>query len=148
MASGKRGRPHRVADATGGGGRDRPPASITLVEDNLAVLDATRFLLEGEGFRVIAVTAGGEALGRVMNEAIRSDLIVADHRLPEGESGTEVIQRIRTVANRSIPAIVMTGDTTLELSREVEATGCRLLYKPVDGDEFLSLVRRLIAGDS
>ncbi|MGH8657872.1 MAG: chemotaxis protein CheB [Gammaproteobacteria bacterium] len=120
-----------------------PPASVLLIEDNEAVLDSLRVLLETLGLTVRGASSGRE----VFRLAVQSspDLIIADHRLP-GETGIAGIQRIREALTRDIPAIVLTGDTSPETVKLLEGSARRVLYKPVDCAKLAALMRDLLAG--
>ena len=59
------------------------------------------------------------------------DLIVADLRLAEGQSGIDAIARLRARLGAGTPAIVVSGDTSSAAQAEVRAAGVKLLLKPV-----------------
>ncbi len=111
---------------------------VLFVEDDPAVIDATTMLFEASGVGFKTATDGRTAVELVAAGAV-PDLIVCDYRLP-GMNGVEVIQRVRTILGRDVPAVVMTGDTS---ARDIEAAHlphCTVLHKPVDTDRLLSLV--------
>jgi CheY-like chemotaxis protein len=60
------------------------------------------------------------------------DLIISDYHLRGGDSGVEVIRRLRSVLTTPIPAFLMSGDTGPDPLREAHANGYSLLHKPVD----------------
>jgi len=59
------------------------------------------------------------------------DLIVADLRLADGQSGIDAIARLRARLGAGTPAIVVSGDTSGAAQAEVRAAGVKLLLKPV-----------------
>ena len=59
------------------------------------------------------------------------DLIVADLRLADGNSGIDAIARLRARLGADTPAIVVSGDTSAAAQAEVRAAGVKLLVKPV-----------------
>ncbi len=69
----------------------------------------------------------------------RPDLIVSDYRLP-GADGLKLIRRVREHYGSEIPAIVMTGDTTLPELTEATHPGCAVLFKPIDTDQLIDFV--------
>jgi CheY-like chemotaxis protein len=93
---------------------------------------------------VIPLQDGGDVLTELMSTAIRSDLIIADWRLPGNENGIDVVKRIRTAAGRQIPAVIITGDTSTERADEAKIDGCHILYKPTAPDELTETIDRLI----
>ncbi len=116
--------------------------SVLLIEDDQAVLQSARLLLEVLGCRVATATCEHEALQRLA--APGPDLIISDYRLPQGKLGTQVIQQLRTAAGRIVPAILVTGDTTLAIQRESERFDCQILRKPVDAERLAALIHRLV----
>jgi CheY-like chemotaxis protein len=69
-----------------------PAPHILLVDDNRDGLLVRRALLEELGYSVDVALSGEEGLSRY--EADRSDIVVADYRMPR-MSGVEFIQKIR-----------------------------------------------------
>ncbi len=124
---------------------DMPQASILLIEDDPAVLDSSRLLLETLGLKVATATTGSEVFSCLeANGGGWPDLIIADQRLP-GETGVEVVQQIRNTLRRDIPAIILTGDTSPEAVKLFETTSLSVLYKPVDCSGLVALIQRLLA---
>jgi CheY-like chemotaxis protein len=118
--------------------------TILVVENDPAVQEAARLLLEVCGYRVIAVDRGADALQRLATGDSQPDLIVADYRLPQGETGTDVIERIRNELGQRIPAILVTGDTSLLTQSDLKRFDYRLLHKPVDSEQLLGLIHELL----
>ncbi len=124
---------------------DMPEASILLIEDDPVVLDSSRLLLETLGLKVATATTGSEVFSCLeANGGGWPDLIIADQRLP-GETGVEVIQRIRNALRRDIPAIILTGDTSPEAVKLFETSSLSVMYKPVDCSGLVALIQRLLA---
>jgi CheY-like chemotaxis protein len=63
------------------------------------------------------------------------DLIIADYRLGEGATGLEAIDALSAHIGRSVPALIVTGDTSPSRIKEATASGHRLLHKPITGEE-------------
>ena len=124
---------------------DMPEASILLIEDDPAVLDSSRLLLETLGLKVVTATTASEVFSCLeANGGAWPDLIIADQRLPD-ETGVEVIQQIRNASRRHIPAIILTGDTSPEAVKLFETSSLSVMYKPVDCSGLLALIQRLLA---
>jgi CheY-like chemotaxis protein len=119
-------------------------AQVLVVEDDPVVLAATRQLLEGLGLRVITASSGIEALAQLKGSGERPDLIIADYRLAEGGSGIEMIGHIRQALEQETPAVLVTGDTLPESVRDMEASGCKVLHKPIEVDELVAHMNRLL----
>jgi two-component system, sensor histidine kinase len=117
---------------------------VVVIDDELAIRDATVSLLSGWGHEVIAVGSGDEAILRLSTCHIRPDLILCDYRLRGAENGIAVIERIRSEYNEAIPAIVITGDTAPDRLAEAEASGL-LLHKPVSNGKLRAAIVNLTA---
>ena len=119
-------------------------ARLLLVEDDPSVLRATRMLLKVEGYQVTAVSSVAEAL-----EAVRAareiDLLVTDYHLANGETGTEVIRKLREALGISLKAVLMTGDTSSAVRDLPRDPYMRIASKPVNAEELLTLLRALLA---
>ncbi len=127
-----------------------PPASqrqahdrVLLVEDDPAVLGATRMLLKSDGYEVIAAATMREALQRV-REDVRIDLLVTDYHLGDGETGTEVIAALRAELGRGLKAVLMTGDTSSAIKELPRDPLVRVVSKPVNADDLLAMLRALM----
>ncbi len=119
------------------------PSRVLLVEDDPAVRDATRMLLKVEGYRVSAAGTVAEALAHVA-EHDAFDLVITDYHLGGGETGSDVITRLRERLGQDLPAVLITGDTSAAI-RQLEDSRLRLANKPIQADQLLGLLRSLLA---
>ena len=104
---------------------------IVVVEDEAAVLEGMRVLLEGWGAEVIAGASIRETMAEVEPLARAPDLIVADYGLRDGNVGTQAIAAVRERFKSRIPAIIVSGSTTAGHVEEAKAIDAHLLLKPV-----------------
>ncbi len=90
----------------------RPEVSrrVLLIEDDAAVLDATRLLLKAEGYRVITARSAAEASQKAAE--LPPDLIISDYHLGSAQTGDQVIAALRAKHGAGLKAILMTGDTS------------------------------------
>ena len=117
---------------------DAPPAPgglagrrILAVDDDPAILEATRRLLEQWGCEV-AVASSPEEVGPGLDAlGAPPDAVVADHRLAGEATGFDVISEVRSRAGQAVPALVVTGNTDPESVAAIRAHGFPLLSKPV-----------------
>ena len=114
---------------------------VLVVDDEPDVLAATATLLGQQGCRVLAAGDADEAIGRLVTTGLVPDLVLADHRLRDGRTGVEAIERVRDEVNREVPALVVTGDTAPARLREAAASGLPLLHKPVDAARLFEALR-------
>lgn len=78
---------------------------VLLVEDDKAVAESTKRLLELEGFVVTCAFDGKAGLAKALSGS--DNVILLDRMLP-GLSGDQVIERLRT-SGKSTPVIMLTG---------------------------------------
>lgn len=113
---------------------------ILLVEDDLAVLESTAMVLRHRGFEVHCCDSA-YAIDRAMQDLDRApDVIVTDYRLDDLLNGTALIDRLREEFNLEIPAIVITGDTTLGAGTSLAGgrPAVQVLYKPVLSEQLMA----------
>jgi PAS domain S-box-containing protein len=118
-------------------------AKILVTEDEPSVLQATRLLLELEGYQVVAAASREEAL-QLGQEHPDIDLLVSDYHLKEDQTGLNVIASVREQLRRNIPAILVTGDTSTAMRKISGDRQLRLASKPIDAEELLTLMDELL----
>ena len=117
---------------------------VLVVEDEPAVLNATRMLLMAEGYGVATATSVAQAVERV-RESRDLELIITDYHLADGETGRQVITSVREIGGSDLKAVLITGDTSTA-ARGVEGhENVHFLSKPVHPDELLGLLEELVA---
>ncbi len=111
---------------------------VVVVDDDPAVRDALGGLLSQWG---VKVRLFGD-LKQLRNELhVAPDAVLADYQLPDGETGLTVIEAIHARWGRTIPAILITGDTRADTVQKLDALGQRVLYKPIQPAQLLSILR-------
>ncbi|MDQ2104263.1 ATP-binding response regulator [Azospirillum isscasi] len=103
---------------------------VLLVEDDERVRHAMTMLLKRWGVQVTAVGSVEELAARLPRLRSRPHVVLADHRLPGGQTGRKVAEMVRH--HWDVPIVIITGDTAPERLREARSIGCRLLHKPVE----------------
>lgn len=113
--------------------------AIMVVEDEGPILDIMVQLLTLQGHRVYAGRSAAE-VQQVHAEAMVAgdapvDLIIADYRLGDGATGLDAIEALCAHIGRSVPAVIVTGDTSPSRIKEATASGHHILHKPITGEE-------------
>jgi PAS domain S-box-containing protein len=116
---------------------------VLLVEDDQGVRDATRLLLKVEGYQVTAVATLAQAVATAKADAAL-DLLLTDYHLGSGETGTQVITELRQILQRSISAVLMTGDTSTAMREVPLDLDVRVASKPIKAEELLGLLKELL----
>ncbi|MBC7952650.1 MAG: PAS domain S-box protein [Rhodospirillaceae bacterium] len=114
-------------------GLARKGAAILVVEDEPDVRESLELLLESWGHVVLSAASAEDALRRLSLWGRTPELVIADYRLENGDTGGEAIARIEAhlCPDVKLPAIILTGDTAPERLQQAKALGHGLLHKPV-----------------
>jgi PAS domain S-box-containing protein len=123
--------------------RHTQSSKVLVTEDEPSVLQATRLLLELEGYQVVSASSREEALQRGLDHP-DIDLLISDYHLKEDQTGLNVIAGVREQLARNIPAILVTGDTSTAIRKISGDRQLRLASKPIDADELLTLMDELL----
>jgi PAS domain S-box-containing protein len=121
------------------------PCPVLVVEDDAAMREVLRRMLEKEGWAVREASNGREALARMVEE--RPDLILLDLMMPEMD-GFQFIDEVRKhQERRSIPVVVVTAmDLTHDDRRRLNGYVEQILHKGVYSRELLLReIRDLVA---
>jgi CheY-like chemotaxis protein len=121
--------------------------NILVIDDDANVLDSMRLLLSSWGHQVVAVASLGAALQAVKASQAAAhmpfDLILSDFRLAENVSGIDVVQAVRQASGYLIPAVVITGDTSVESISSIANANLRILHKPLAPEMLQQVLRDL-----
>ncbi len=121
--------------------------TILIIDDEPDTLTYFSSLLEDNGYATVTAENGTAAIARVKERT--PDLITLDITMPE-TSGVRCYRELREHETwRTIPVIMVTGISedfrTFISSRKHVPPPDGYLSKPIDEEEFLEMVRRLIA---
>lgn len=115
--------------------------TVLLVEDDSAVRELTRMVLETNGYTVLEAHNGKEALSKY-DDTI--DLVLSDVVMPE-MSGRMMIEEIRR-EHPNVKVVFMSGYTDGAIIRHGGAEAReQLLHKPFTAEELTNAVRRALA---
>jgi two-component system, sensor histidine kinase len=103
---------------------------VLIIDDEADVLGAMTSTLNEWGCTVFQAQSAEEALNN-LTQIDEPDMIVADYRLRENNTGTQAIESIRLAAKRNIPALIVTGDTAPERIQQARESDFMILHKPV-----------------
>lgn len=120
-----------------------PGEKIILFADDEPMLgDLLAELLETNGYSVIKVSSGKEAL-KVLTEEIKVDLAIIDYNMP-GLSGLDTIAEIRKL-NLDIPIILSSG--SMWVNQEADLSKYKIdgqLNKPYEFEAMLATIRKFV----
>ena len=111
---------------------------VILIEDDINVANAWGLLLEAEGYRVATAGSATEARAIIERLADAPDLVISDFHLLDGSTGVEAVSEIRRHYQRTIPAFIVSGDTSKVVKDARPLENCTLMSKPVNTGRLLA----------
>lgn len=117
---------------------------ILIIEDDHAVREATALALGLEGF--VTLSAGSETSAQKLYAEHGHSIaaVVSDYHVDAHRTGVDIVKALRNSTGQRLPAVFLTGDTSLALRSQQALSDSRLLSKPVDINRLvLSLIELL-----
>ena len=115
-----------------------------IVEDDGAILNLVKIVLERENFNVEGVRSGSAALNLLSSVAY--DLLVVDLMMPE-VGGEAVLDFLEVTQPKSLRKVIVTTASPSRVSCEFLQRICHLLAKPFDIDELILIARQCTTSD-
>lgn len=119
---------------------------VLVVDDDPGVLEAIRLILEFNGYTVLAVSEGAEALELYRKSCEGIDLVITDIMMP-AMNGSGLIAALRK-RNPAVKIIVVSGLAAgSPVSPFPELGGAKLLPKPFTGTQLCDAVEMVLRCD-
>ncbi len=113
--------------------------SILIVDDEMVIRDVLEDFLSSEGFDVVSVSSGHEALEELDEEPY--DALLSDLMMP-GMTGLQLIEEVKKRGHQVVP-IIMTGYGTIETAVHAMKIGAYdYILKPFKMEEVLQVLNR------
>jgi two-component system nitrogen regulation response regulator NtrX len=113
-------------------------ARVLVIDDEPAIRDTMRMILEYDGHDVVLAGSGQEGLAIAEKEP--PDLVFLDIKMP-GIDGLEVLTRLRAI-NDAVPVVIVSAHGTASSALEAGRLGAfRFIEKPLSKDYVLDAVR-------
>ena len=114
---------------------------ILVIDDEVAIRDSLRMILEYEGYEFLGAATGQDGLSLLGRETV--DLAFLDIKMP-GMDGLEVLQRIKA-ANETVPVVMISGHATVSTAVEATKLGAfDFIEKPLASERVLVTIRNAI----
>lgn len=114
---------------------------ILVIDDDAAIRDSLKMILEYEGYDVLTAATGEEGIAQAEREA--PDLLFLDVKMP-GMDGLEVLQRLRHLVEVT-PVVVISGHGTVSTAVEATKLGAfDFIEKPLERERVLVTVRNAV----
>lgn len=123
------------------------PKHILVIDDDPSILQLFDELLGEEGYRVSLDNVARETVA--IHHAVRDhqpDLVILDFVLGDEGGGWQVLEALEMdQRTRDIPVIICTGAVrqVTEMGPQLEERGVKVVLKPFDIDELLSVVEEI-----
>ncbi|SEH44142.1 response regulator [Magnetospirillum fulvum] len=115
---------------------------VLIVEDDATLSAMLERLFTAADAEVTSVGNGAAALEAV-SQGI--DLLVVEHSIDATMNGPDIVAALRVKAAESLPAIILTGDISLETQRNLATLPkCLPLTKPTTGADLIRAAERLL----
>lgn len=119
--------------------------TILVAEDDPEIRDLLDRFLRDSGHRTAVAADGVAALALVARGAVNPDLVLADYSMPRAMTGQQLVTTLRARLRRPLPAIILTGDISTDALRDITASDCVHLNKPVKLAKLAKTVQDLLA---
>jgi two-component system, NtrC family, nitrogen regulation response regulator NtrX len=114
---------------------------ILVVDDESAIRDSLKMILEYEGYEVHGAATGQDGLVLVDRDA--PDLVLLDIKMA-GMDGLEVLQRLRA-GHETVPVVMISGHATVSTAVEATKLGAfDFIEKPLSTERVLVTVRNAL----
>jgi two-component system nitrogen regulation response regulator NtrX len=111
---------------------------ILVIDDEAAIRDSLRMILEYEGYEFLGAASGQDGLAMVERE--NPDLVFLDIKMP-GMDGLEVLQRIKA-ADETVPVVMISGHATVTTAVDATKLGALdFIEKPLASERVLVTIR-------
>ena len=120
--------------------------TVLIVEDEEAVRELEKFILEQVGYEVMEARDGLEGLTKA--EFKRPDLILLDLMMPDVSGGRMFDEMRRHPATAGIPIVVVTGKPDAHQIFDDQIGPDNVIMKPFEADTLLSRIEAHIGGPS
>lgn len=124
-------------------GPEVPKPAVLIIEDDDAVRGALELILKLDGYPVWVAATAEAANSLFAREGPNIDLVVTDFHLNGPEDGLQVLDGLRAMASRDLPAVVLSGDTSPILRHVGELSRVQLLRKPVEAKHLIRTLEQL-----
>jgi DNA-binding response OmpR family regulator len=120
------------------------PTRVLIAEDDRNIVELLSFILERDGYEVVAALDGEAAIDRLRSDP--PDMMILDVMLPK-LNGFEVLKLLKAdPALRSLPVIILTAKGQAHDRRMAEEIGVdAFMTKPFSNRDVVEAVRRATA---
>jgi two-component system nitrogen regulation response regulator NtrX len=114
---------------------------VLVIDDEAAIRDSLRMILEYEDYQFVGAASGQEALDAVRRE--RPDIVLLDIKMP-GMDGMEVLRKLRAL-DEGLPVVMISGHGNTATAVEAIRSGAiDFLDKPLSSERVIVTLRNVL----
>lgn len=117
--------------------------TVLFIDDDPNLRVGVAEMLERWDCAAVTAESANEALELMQISGFMPDVIVADYRLRNEETGVQAILAIQARWGK-VPAAILTGDTEPDRIREAQSSGFPLVHKPLSAAKLRTLLTHLL----
>lgn len=118
--------------------------SILVLDDDYQVRASMVGLLKSWNCSCLDAESADDAITILNNNNNIVDLLLVDYRLREEKTGRDAIEKIRQHLGKTVPAIIITGDTAVERIQDAQSADALLLHKPASAMQLQRMIHSLL----
>lgn len=124
----------------------RGKGRILFVDDEEALVEIAKQMLERLGYEVVAEKDSVKALKQFQRDPEKFDLVITDQTMPN-MTGIELAKKLMSI-KKDIPIILCTGFSEVISPETAKAMGIReFVMKPIIKNEMAETIKRVISGE-
>ncbi len=116
---------------------------ILVIDDDASVRNAMQVMLQDWHCEAKIVDTYEIAHSMLAKKEFTPNIIISDYRLTGKLNGAEVIDALRKLQDRTVHAIIISGDADAELANQLRSQGLFVLKKPVKPMHIKKAIKRL-----
>jgi len=121
---------------------------VLVIDDDKESRFAIEALCRQWGCHVVSAASATAALQRLEEHLRAPELIICDYRLRGDETGLRAIENLRLSLEERIPAIIITGDTSVASKDVQRHEEIALMFKPINAEALWREADRLLSTSS
>jgi len=114
--------------------------NILFVDDESSIREAMSLVLGNFNVNVMTAESTSQAINMLDDVTASLDVIIADFRLKDGETGFDVIDQVREFMHTEVPAIIITGEVDLESISASNRNRFAVAQKPISSAALMPLI--------
>ena len=107
---------------------------VLVLDDDALIRSSMHALLTAWGYEPKMASTLATLLPVATEECDRVAAVIVDYRLQDGFTGIEAARRLQERVGITVPVMIITGDTSPDRLRALEASGFPVMHKPLNPD--------------